>query len=341
MGKIFVGLVIFFFAGYACGQRFDAEYRLIAWNVEGQTAIDSSSGERGNIETVVRQMEDKRGVDIWALSEAREDFFDRYRAAAAEGETGSFRLIPGTTANRAQRLAIIFDEDQFEIIGGLQELDDDPFDVQLDRSGLRAPLFIKLREKRPSGQTFILMVNHLVRGSGHEGDENNEEQARLLNEWARTQTVPIICVGDFNFDVPIPNPDAELSSSDRGIDELTDGDVFTWIRPTTLVKTQASNRFNTVLDFVFVGNRDRAPGAWSGVSRILARDGDTLATRNGFADTRETVDHRPVDAVFQLVDGPVQPEPDLQQRLERLEQRMERMEGLIQELLDRTDPGPN
>jgi len=69
------------------------------------------------------------------------------------------------------------------------------------------------------------------------------------------------------------------------------------LKPARLVKTQSDDRFNTVLDFVFVAN---APFGWTGFSTILNRDGDQPAIDLDFDDDDEASDHRPVDAMFIL-----------------------------------------
>jgi endonuclease/exonuclease/phosphatase family metal-dependent hydrolase len=56
---------------------------------------------------------------------------------------------------------------------------------------------------KPVGSEFLFMVNHLYRSN----TERRHEQARLLNAWARQQTLPAIAVGAFNIDWAVINGD--------------------------------------------------------------------------------------------------------------------------------------
>ena len=71
---------------------------------------------------------------------------------------------------------------------------------------------------------------------------------------------------------------------------------FTWIRPSTLKKTQASPNFNTVLDFVFLGGNS---WTWKAESTILKRDANDNDD-DSFPDDDQLSDHRPVRAKIQI-----------------------------------------
>jgi len=73
---------------------------------------------------------------------------------------------------------------------------------------VRAPLVAQLRLK-PAGPEFLFMVNHLYRSN----TEWRHEQARLLNAWARSQTLPVIAVGDYNFDWDVSNGDTCMTAA--------------------------------------------------------------------------------------------------------------------------------
>ena len=133
------------------------------------------------------------------------------------------------------------------------------------------------------------MVNHLARGNA----AARLEQARKLNAWARGQTLPVVAVGDYNFDYHVSFGDQ--GERDDGFDELIRDGAFVWVKPGRLVKTQADDAFMSVLDFVFVAN---PPPAWTGVSTILEREGDGAAVQVDFDDDAQKTDHRPLDAVF-------------------------------------------
>ncbi len=130
------------------------------------------------------------------------------------------------------------------------------------------------------------MVNHVYRSRNH----FRHQQAKLLNQWARHQTLPVIAVGDYNFDWQVGNGNAGVDRiHDRGFDLMTADGVFSWVRPGSLVRTQDSS-FNSVLDFVFVAGNT---WTWESESEIIVRPGD-------FPDDNLKSDHRPVRADFTI-----------------------------------------
>jgi len=151
---------------------------------------------------------------------------------------------------------------------------------------VRAPLIAKF-QVHGSDTKFFFVVNHLYRSS----EAGREAQSIGLNKWAKGETLPIIAVGDFNYDWEVNGGD---TNHDDGYDRLTDGDVFKWVRPATLVRTQTNTRYNSVLDFVFVAHDAKN---WSGESRILKNFDCT-----GPTDDLQKTDHFPVIAKFDLPD---------------------------------------
>jgi endonuclease/exonuclease/phosphatase family metal-dependent hydrolase len=258
----------------AGGQPPDVTLRVIGWNLE--------SGE-SDPDSLAKQIAGKAGVQLWGLSEVEnQTALDKY-VAGANKTGGAYKGILGSTGN-ADRLAIVYDENRLKPVGPPAELKL----IQLG-SGQRAPLVAKFKGEL-TGQEFVFVVNHLARGD----KAKRHQQARLLNQWVQTQTVPVIAVGDYNFDWDVVGGDG--GDRDEGYDELTRNGRFLWVRPERLVKTQASPQYNSVLDFVFVGN---IPFGWSAESRILNREDDTEATPTSpFGDNATATDHRPVDAVF-------------------------------------------
>ena len=170
------------------------------------------------------------------------------------------------------------------------------------------------------------MVNHLARAN----TALRHRQAGLLRRWAETQTLPVIAVGDYNFDWRVEDGD---SNHDLGYDRITEDEVFTWVRPEHLVRSQCSEDFDSVLDFVFVAN---PVPSWSSSSEIIVVQGDC-------PDNDLTPDHRPVIARFEMqepvpsdasaaaVSG-VTTKQQLLQRLEALEAEMRRLKELISRL---------
>jgi endonuclease/exonuclease/phosphatase family metal-dependent hydrolase len=240
---------------------------VVAWNIE------SGGAELATIASRIRRFQ---GVDVWGLAEVLGDrWIAELEGAAEDGESADFRPILGTTG-REDRLAIVYNATRLQAIRHFEL-----HDINV-RDRVRAPLVAHLRD-RGSGAEFYLMVNHLYRGDSL----GRHEQARRLNLWARSQALPVIAVGDFNFDWNVQRGDRQR---DRGYDLLTADGVLTWVRPSRLVRTQCSRRYDSVLDFVFVTAPARA---WRPSAEIVEEPGDC-------GDPRRNPDHRPVRATFVL-----------------------------------------
>jgi len=294
---------VFIFWGIVASAQLNAEVvslRIMSWNVESDGA---------DPRVVARRIAAAEGVHIWALSEVGSDSdAEQFEDAAEVGEEGDFKRIVGTTGGR-DRLAIIYDSSKLTL-HGTEELH------RINIAGrVRAPLVAHFEGKK-SGQQFLFMVVHLYRGS----TSGRHQQATMLNQWARSQTLPVIACGDWNFDWHVQTGD-DPSSRDRGFDHLTSDGVFTWVRPNTLVKTQDSD-FNSVLDFVFVAGE---AAGWQATSTIVVERGD-------FPNDRRTSDHRPVECVFTLDTngrGPsLTPEMSNQEILNRISELEEELKQL-------------
>ena len=74
-----------------------------------------------------------------------------------------------------------------------------------------------------------------------------------MREWARTKSVPMICIGDFNFDY-----DFHTKKGNSGFDAFLLDGVWKWIQPVELIDTNWSDdngkdRYpDSMLDFNFV-----------------------------------------------------------------------------------------
>lgn len=262
----FHGMLSFFLLAFAgCAPSKIVSLKVMCWNVESGDSDPKVVGQR---------IEAFQGYDIWGLSEVKsEDWGNTFEKASEYGENADFQIIMGSTG-KEDRLLIIYNSDR------LKKIDD--FEIhEINPSGrVRSPLIAKFQDKK-SGQIFFFMVNHLYRGK----EKERHIQAGKLNDWGKKQKIPIIAVGDYNFDWNLPNGD---QNHDQGYDNMTAQGVFRWIRPDKLIKTQGSDKYNSVLDFIFLGNCD-----WKAISEIIVADGD-------FPDDEFTPDHRPVSAIFEL-----------------------------------------
>jgi endonuclease/exonuclease/phosphatase family metal-dependent hydrolase len=281
---------------------------IISWNLESGGSSDSFIANR------VRTFQ---GVDLWGLSEVAGDgTASTFEVAAEDGENANFERVLSTTGS-GDRLAIVFNATRFELINKM-ELHRVTFnaDTPTPNSGQRSPLVVELRE-RTINKRFLFMVNHLARTN----NDLRRDQAQRLNEWVRTQTVPVIAVGDYNFDWEVNGGD---TNHDAGFDRMIADGAWVWARPATLIKSQCSPSFNSVLDFVFV---NAAARAWQPVSVILQESGDCTIDN-------ERPDHRPLKAEFDLSGSGlgVVTKADILRKIEDLERQLQELKGLAQRL---------
>lgn len=246
---------------------------VIGWNAESGDA---------NPDTIARRIADIDDCDIWGICEVQNsNWANQFDLAAEDGEGASFDHIFGTTG-AGDKMQIIFDSDRFELL--------DDFELHRINLGgsVRAPLIGHFRITGTSIE-FLFMINHLHRTKAH----RRHEQAKLLNLWASKQTLPIIAVGDYNFDWDVDQ--GELVHDD-GYDHMVHHGQFTWIRPSELKKTQSSNDFDAVLDFIFLGGNT---WTWKARSEILQRD-DNDTDDDSMTDNNQVSDHRPVRGIITI-----------------------------------------
>ncbi len=296
MAVLAVGLLLG--SGAALGQ----EVIVVGFNTE------SGDADPDVVADVIEVLD---GVDLWGFSEVRNNSWASiFTEAAAEGEGASFAMILGSTGG-ADRLLIVYNDDLLDLVRY--------FELEHINIGghVRAPLVGEFTVTE-TGASFYFMVNHLYRSN----EEARHQQAELLNDWADEQTLPVIAVGDYNFDWDVGDGE---NDHDAGYDNMVEDGVFAWIRPAVLVKTQCSPRFDSVLDFVFVsGNAQN----WSGTSEILRREASYCN------DTDETSDHRPVWASFNLGGQPESWKTQLLRRIEEIETTLEELRDAIEALDD-------
>ncbi|MEZ4316645.1 MAG: endonuclease/exonuclease/phosphatase [Myxococcota bacterium] len=237
--------------------------------------------ESGDAEaaTISQNVSEITGEALWGFSEVEsQSWLDQFAIAAADDPSQEFGKILGTTGF-SDRLGILWDNSRLELLGS----------VELDAINVggtaRAPLVGHFRV-RENGVEFKFMVNHLWRTD----DAARVQQAQMLNAWAASETLPLVAVGDYNFDWAVEGGEAD---HDAGYDQMVANSTWVWVRPDTLVATQCSFAFDGVLDFTFVGNNAKN---WPSSSEVLF-------TQNVYCqDSPQKPDHRPVLATLLVPD---------------------------------------
>jgi len=296
--------IIFLWAGNPCANA--NELKVASFNVESGGAVPAVIARKH-----IAPLQD---IDIWGFSEVQDEtWLPDLEQGTEEGENADFQTILGSTGG-GDRLAIVYNSNLLEEVKHY-ELDD--INIQ---GRVRSPLVGQFRFK-PTGEEFLFVVNHLYRSSA----SSRHEQARRLNGWGRSQGLPVIAVGDYNFDW-----DVVSGVHDTGWDLITADDVFTWVKPQKLVATICSNRYNSVLDFVFVSGEAKN---WPASSVILYGDPSDAYC----PDDQTTSDHRPILATFSLAESiePIEPTPPNQQQvlleqIELLERELGKLKTLVE-----------
>lgn len=152
------------------------------------------------------------GVDLWGFSEVQNEAWGiAFEQATEQGTRADFLRLLGTTGG-ADRLLIVYNAERLDLLQQFELHDINP------QGRVRAPLVGHFRLKT-TGQEFLFQVNHLYRSRA----DQRHLQAQLLNRWARQQPLPVIAVGDYNFDWNVTNGEA---SHDAGYDHLTAEGIF-------------------------------------------------------------------------------------------------------------------
>lgn len=220
--------------------------------------------------TIASQLAEFEGHDIVGLCEVSAANKQRYTYAMEIGEGHDYQSIL-SEQGRGDRLMILFDDDKFELIESM-ELD------EINIMQRVRPALVARFKSLETGQEFFFMVNHLYRTN----DDARKTQAELLNDWAKESELPVIAVGDYNFDYEIDD-----EQGNESFEAFMEDDVFKWLRPVELIRTIWSPGYDpSILDFIFVSG---AAKNWQAESRVMVRPFD-------FPDTEKNSDHRPIEA---------------------------------------------
>lgn len=264
----------FFIAALLLPYPARANFYAAAWNLE--------SGDSDPV-YLAEQIRQWATIPVWGFSEIENQsvLIRMCEALNTQNSSSNFVGILGNTG-RTDRLGVAFDQAQFSYVTA--------YELPETNIGntLRASLVVHLREIS-SGQEFLFVANHLYRGKSS-NETRRDLQAAALRDWAAVQELPVIAVGDFNLDCDVDN----LKQCNNTYRVLTQNEVFSWVVPENPIKTQCSNRYNSILDFVFVTGSARD---WASSSFILNRDDEACI------DDDKKSDHRPVGAFFKTDDA--------------------------------------
>ena len=252
-------------------------YRVLHWNVE-------SGGN--DPATVAAQLVELGEYDVIGLSEV--DTPEAYEASLSKKWPNRYQFVRGLTGVNEDRendhLFVAFNTEKFSLVNSEEMKEIGGF--VFDDGHHRVPLYVRLKDKA-NGQEVVFIQNHFARGD----KEFRQGQARTLREWARTKSIPIVAIGDYNLDYVFATKKGNLA-----FDEMMKDNVWIWVRPEPLIDTNWSdydgdgidNYIDSLLDFSFVSG---AAKTWKATSRVIVREND-------FPDDDKTSDHRPVELIL-------------------------------------------
>jgi endonuclease/exonuclease/phosphatase family metal-dependent hydrolase len=231
--------------------------------------LESNSLKKTNPRLVAQDLQLIPPADIWGLTEVGNENDARiFHNAISQGKSHYGSILGKTGAG--DRLQITFNTQRLKLINN-QEIP--------NIGGTRAPLVAQF-EFIPNQQEFLFVVNHFNRSD----TDKRELQAENFRQWARSQQLPIIAVGDYNFDFSL-----STQKGNQAYNIFTVDDTFTWLKPSCLTTntcpstgTQCNSRYDGILDFIFLGNQAQQ---WQGSSEILFID-QPVCQKNprGYAD---------------------------------------------------------
>lgn len=258
MRLLFLSSIAFFLLGLS------KPIKIASFNLESGDA---------QISYLVKDIEKlSKEVGIWGFQESQVNWPNVITDSLKDIWNDGAKSIIGTTGG-TDRLVIVYNSNRYQLL--------DSYELKHINIGgrVRAPLVAKFLDLS-NGIKFFFMNNHLYRSN----NDRRHEQASLLNEWASQQQLPVLAVGDYNFDYSV-----DESYHDEGFDNLTDNNIFSWVKPTPLIKTQCSPRYNSILDFIFASGEAQN---WEAKAAIH------FTNKEYCNKDKYKSDHRPISAIF-------------------------------------------
>ena len=248
-----------------------SSYKILSWNIE------SDGADAGVICEQLKELNKDDKYDVVALTEVLPVDLSKHRLALGE----HYKYIFSKTGFN-DRMQILYNESKFSMI---RQVDLNKINIS---KRYRAPMLVHLKDRDTKTQ-FMVMVNHLARKKA----EVRQEQASMLKEWGRDQSLPIIAVGDYNFDYEF-----ETEKGNPAFNNFMQDNIWRWVKPTEFVDTNwyddpespdgKDDYPGSMLDFAFVAGPAKD---WDATCNVIVREGD-------FPDDEKTSDHRPFELLI-------------------------------------------
>ena len=241
--------------------------KFLSWNVESDGSEPA---------TIVKELTELGSYDLIALTEvlpqASTDF------CSAFGDDYNYMM---SESGRNDRMMLIYNKNTLKFIRQF-ELNKINYKYKY-----RSPLVGHFQDLL-TGKEVMVMVNHLARGN----PEIRQVQAKQLVQWARDQTMPIVALGDYNFDYVF-----DTRKGNEAFRLFMKDSVWRWVEPVELIDTNwyddpdapdgKDDYPGSMLDFGFVAGPAKE---WTTSCKIIVRDGD-------LPDNDKTSDHRPFELI--------------------------------------------
>ncbi|USD59089.1 hypothetical protein J4N45_11155 [Vibrio sp. SCSIO 43140] len=235
----------------------------IGYNIEAGYKPDAE------LDTVLSLLDQLPATHVYALTELTASWST---AIAAHLGDNYHYVINQNVSDNADAMAIFYDAKRLKV----EEAYERPFGVHKHE---RKMVYARFTDA-VTNKSFAVVNNHFMRGRGPTNGDR-QEQAKQLQKWVKGQTVPVIALGDYNFDLDVKtgqaNPSYYLFTADND---------WRWVKPSTLIKTGCHKGYNSILDFAFLSGEVR-----SATSEIMFPEASYCN------DNKRKPDHRPIYAV--------------------------------------------
>lgn len=261
--QLLLAIAVFVFKIGAAGA---GTLAVVGFNVDSDDASD---------DFIAAQLAKSVGVDIWGLTEVwdKRDWPKTLKLGAETGADAAYGSILGTTGGN-ERSMILFRIDRLELLAQEEVTEAQASDREA------APLVARLR--LIDGPEFLFMVVKLS-----EQDSRRRKQIEGLAAWANRQTLPVVAIGSFYFELDVDNP------VDPDLNTLLATTGWAWVRPESGIGTWCGDR-GRITDNVLVGG---GATVWEGTAAVM------YPQSNYCPDSVRSSDHRPLLARFAFDDA--------------------------------------